>query len=185
MTRGTFFSLYTLKNVIGSRILYPINGEIEKQTEFIYLQKMSLFYKGKDTAELTATCSVVQARQNYYPMVNYTTSYNIPVTDINFTSVVESQTKAVEIGNGIWSNCWEKQDAVINIKDCYETCRSKSWHGFAWSNVTNTCLCYRINKNNIKLNKYTDSLYSTDSKTVYNPCDASNPNTPKTSWLDI
>ena len=185
MTRGTFFSLYTLKNVIGSRILYPISDEIEKQTDFIYLHKMSLFYKGKDAAELTATCSVVQARQTYYPMVNYTTSYNIPVTDINFTSVVESQTKAVEIVNGIWTNCWEKQDAVINIKDCYETCRSKSWHGFAWSNVTNTCLCYRINKNNIKLNKYTDSLYSTDSKTVYNPCDASNPNTPKTSWLDI
>lgn len=185
ITRGTLFSLYTYKNVVGSSILYPISDEIGKQNDFIYLHKMSMFYKGKNEADLTSTCAVIKARQASYPMVNYSTTYNIPVTDINFTSVVEPQTKAVEIGNGIWTNCWEKQDGGVNIKDCYQTCRSKSWHGFAWSNVTNTCLCYRINKNNIKLNKYTDSLHSTDSKSVYNPCDVSNQNTPKTSWIYI
>ena len=185
MTRGTFFSLYTLKNVVGSSILYPISEEVAKQNEFTFLHKMSFFYKGKNDAELTATCSVVKPRQASYPMVNYTTTYNVPVTDINFTSVVEPQTKAVEIGNGIWTNCWEKQAVGINIQDCYQTCRSKLWYGFAWSNVTKVCLCYRIDKNNVKLNKYTDSLHSTDSKTLHNPCDASNPNTPKTAWIDI
>ena len=140
---------------------------------------MSLFYKGKNSSDVSAICSPIEPRQSQYPMVSFDTTYDIPVSHVDISSAIDKETGAIEIGNGIWTNCWEKETAG-DKQACLDKCRSKQWHGFAWSS-SNVCLCYRIKSKDIQLHKY----YSDTAKTENNPCDTTTRNNPQTSWLTI
>jgi len=172
--RNTLYSLYTLKSVVGQNQLYSL-----ETTDFDFYGKMSLFYKGKNSSDVSAICSPIEPRQSQYPMVSFDTTYDIPVSHVDISSAIDKETGAIEIGNGIWTNCWEKETAG-DKQACLDKCRSKQWHGFAWS-TSNVCLCYRIKSKDIQLHKY----YSDTAKTENNPCDTTTRNNPQTSWLTI
>lgn len=174
--RNTLFSLYTLKSVVGLSQMYGHTGD---EDNLDFLGKMSLFYKGKNSTDFSAPCSIVEARQSKYPMVSFETTYDIPIQHLDISSAIDKETGAIEIGNGIWTNCWEKQPETANKLQCRDTCRQQKWSGFAYSRQA--CLCYKITSTAIQLHKY----YSNTAKTENNPCDTANRNNPKTFWKTI
>ena len=137
---------------------------------------MSLFYKGKNSTDVSATCAVIKARQSKYPMVSLETTYDIPVSHVDISSAIDEESGAIEIGNGIWTNCWEKQRSNLTKVQCMAECKSQNWNGFAYS--VKACLCYRIKSKDIELHQY----YSDTTKTEFNPCDTTNRNNPQTAW---
>lgn len=169
--RKTFFSLYTLKSVVGLSKLYRMDTD-----NWDFFEKMSLFYKGKNSTDVSATCAVIKARQSKYPTVSFETTYDIPVSHVDISSAIDEESGAIEIGNGIWTNCWEKQRSNLTKVQCMAECKSQNWNGFAYS--VNACLCYRIKSKDIELHQY----YSDTTKTEFNPCDTKNRNNPQTVW---
>ena len=187
MRQDTYFSMFTSKTSVGDSIMYPISTKemSTEKDEWTFFEKMSLFYKGKEASNNAVQCSVIMPRQAKYPKVSLKTTYNIAVTDVILQEQKDPETQAVQVGNGVWTNCWEKVATTTKF-DCFNECSSKDWYGFAFverSDQTQTvCLCYHIKKENIQLDKY----YSADRRSVYNPCDASkNRQNPNTEWLDI
>ena len=112
-------------------------------------------------------------------MVSFDTVYDIPILNVDLTSTTDAETGAVEIGSGIWTNCWEKQDNMDKT-NCMATCQQQGWNGFASSN-SGVCLCYHIKSEDIQLYKYD----SDTAKTEYNPCDTKRRNNPQTTWTQI
>lgn len=172
---NTLFSLYTFKTV--SAKMQTISATMT--SDFDYYGKMSFFYKGKDSTDPSATCSLIVSRQSKYPMVSFDTVYDIPILNVDLTSTTDAETGAVEIGSGLWTNCWEKQDNMDKT-NCMATCQQQGWNGFA-SSKSRVCLCYHIKSEDIQLYKYD----SDTAKTEYNPCDTKRRNNPQTTWTQI
>lgn len=176
LSSGTLFSLYTLKSSIGSSKMYNIDG----RESFDFYSKMSLFYKGKNN-DIATVCAPVVSRQTNYPMVQFTTEYDIPISNVDLAAVRdEEEPEALKIGNGIWTNCWDKIEATGKT-DCMNKCKQKGNHGFAFTDTGPVCLCYDIAADDIQLHKY----YSDTAKTNFNPCDTNRRNNPKTVWRNI
>jgi len=178
LTRKTMYSLYTFKTAVGQNRLYPLDNQ-----PFDFYNKMSLFYKGNEGMD--TSCLPIEARQSHYPMVSFDTTYDIPVSHVDISSAIDEETGAIEIGNGIWTNCWDRMTTGTK-QDCLNKCQQQQWHGFAWADANNirddaVCLCYRIKSTDIKLHKF----YSDTSKTEFNPCDTMTRNNPQTSWQTI
>lgn len=174
--KDTYFSLYTLKSSVGESILYAMS---EEEMEWDFFEKMSLFYKGKEgSSTSTTSCVTIRPRQSKYPRVNLKTTYNIAVTD-----VIEYTEMGVQVGNGVWTNCWERANGPTTKSECFMECQTQNWYGFAFASGTGgpVCLCYHIDKDDIQLDKY----YSEDRRTVYNPCDAQDRQNPNTKWIEI
>ena len=176
--KETYFSLYTLKSTVGDSIMYPMSVE---EVDFDFYQKMSLFYKGKEDSGTVTACTVVGPRQSKYPRVSLKTTYNIAVTDVIVQQQRDIETQSVPVGNGVWTNCWERAEGVQTKMDCFNTCK-QNWYGFAFvERSPAVCLCYHIHKDDIQLDKY----YSADRRSTYNPCDAQDRQNPKTKWIEI
>ena len=179
LQRDTYFSMYTLKSSVRGSIMYPM-----EEDDWDFFEKMSLFYEGKNHSVSSMPCTVVSPRQAKYPRVNLKTTYNIPVTDV-IEEQPDTDTPTVLVGQGVWTNCWEREMNVNDKKNCYDKC-SKKGYGFAFVNGSTVdktvCLCYDIDKDDIQLDKY----YSADRRSVYNPCDASKSRqNPNTKWIEI
>jgi len=179
--RKTWFSLQSFKSAVGAATMYPLD---EETAEYVQFRKMSLVYQGKDGADTSADCEVVASRQATYPMIQYNYDYNIPVKNIDFSSVTDTETGGIIIGAGVWSRCWTKLSATSKLA-CKQLCESRGEAGFAWSesNAQPTCLCYGFDSKAVALNKYS----SDDAKSIHNPCDAfyGRVNDPVTTWLDL
>ena len=179
--RKTWFSLQSFKSAVGAATMYPLD---EETAEYVQFRKMSLVYQGKDASDTAADCEVVASRQATYPMIQYNYDYNIPVKNIDFSSVTDTETGGIIIGAGVWSRCWTKLSANSKLA-CKQLCENRGEAGFAWSesNAQPTCLCYGFDSKAVALNKYS----SDDAKSIHNPCDAfyGRVNDPVTTWIDL
>ena len=179
--RKTFFSLQSFKSAVGSNTMYNLE---EETVDYVQFKKMSLVYRGKDITDTAADCEVIRSRQSTYPMVTFEKEYNIPVKNIDFSSVTDEATGAIIIGGGVWTKCWKKLSATSKL-DCKLLCESRGNAGFAWSdtNAAPVCLCYGFDAKSVALNKYS----SDEAKTISNPCDVffARVNDPVTTWLDL
>ena len=177
--KDTYFSLYTLKSSVGDSVLYPLSTEEDERDFF---EKMSFFYKGKEESSTSASCNVVRPRQAKYPRVNLKTTYNIAVTDVIAQNQKDEDTQSIPVGNGVWTNCWERVEGETTKIGCFKECQQQNWYGFAFVGGSDAvCLCYHIHKDDIQLDKY----YSEDRRTIYNPCDAQDRQNPNTKWIEI
>jgi hypothetical protein len=179
--RKTWFSLQSFKSAVGAATMHPLD---EETADYVQFRKMSLVYQGKDGSDTAADCEVIRSRQSTYPMIQYDYNYNIPVKNIDFSSVTDAETGGIIIGAGVWSRCWTKLSATSKL-DCKQLCESRGEAGFAWSesNAQPTCLCYGFDSKSVALNKYS----SDDAKSIHNPCDAfyGRQNDPVTTWIDL
>jgi len=179
--RKTWFSLQSFKSAVGAATMYPLD---EETADYVQFRKMSLVYQGKDGSDTAADCEVIRSRQSTYPMIQYDYNYNIPVKNIDFSSVTDAETGGIIIGSGVWSRCWTKLEATSKLT-CKQLCENRGEAGFAWSesNAQPTCLCYGFDSKAVALNKYS----SDDAKSIHNPCDAfyGRQNDPVTTWIDL
>ena len=109
--RKTFFSLQSFKSAVGLNTMYNLD---EETADYVQFKKMSLVYRGKDITDTAADCEVIQSRQSTYPMVTFEKEYNIPVKNIDFSSVTDEATGAIIIGGGVWTKCWKKLSAAAS-----------------------------------------------------------------------
>lgn len=161
-TRESWFSLYTTAVSIKFNkkdiTLYANTGSST------FLRKMSHIYKGKQTTD--EECAPVLARQSRYPSASYHEHYNGPIQNIDLSRAVDVETGAVNVGKGIWTNCWTRSSATTKT-GCKQAAESNGAYGFAYHN--SVCIIYTgiTNPNNIQLNRFN----SETSKTIYEPCD--------------
>ena len=147
---GTLYSLYTTRTIIEGHTLKDFSN-----FDFSFFQKMTNIYKGKLLED--SVCDVLVPGLSRYPTVEYIEEYNVPIQDADLTIVEDRETGAVEIGNGIWTKCWTYMPNLNTKVGCFEEAK-KSNYGFAFSEVTNTCLIYTgiTDASKIQLDKYTD-----------------------------
>ena len=162
-TRESWFSLYTSDSSLTVNkkevTLYADTGSST------FLRKMSHVYKGKKSTD--EECAPVLARQSRYPSASYREHYNGPIQNIDISRAVDADTGAINVGNGIWTNCWTRNPATTKV-GCKEAAANNGAYGFAFHG--SVCIIYSgiTNPNNIQLNRFN----SETSKTIYEPCDS-------------
>jgi hypothetical protein len=157
MRESTLFAMFTYSPVLDGHRTYAWN-----QTFGDYFQKTSRVYVGRILEE--SNCARVQPGQSKYPSVSYVEEYNIPIEHADLNVVRDEDTNAVEIGHGVWTNCWTHMPNIHTKMECFEEAQKHSY-GFAFSEQTQTCLVYTgiTDPTKIKLNEYTDeSRLTTD-----------------------
>lgn len=155
----TLYSLYTEKASIDGYQLNDISGEYD------FLNKMSYIYQGRMSS--SEFCSIVNPNQAKYPSVSFTEEYNIPIQNADVTLAKDEETGAVNVGNGIWTQCWTRRPNIHTKMECYEEAKKHNY-GFAFSEATNICLIYTgiTDANKIRLDKYNSETRLTKN----NPC---------------
>jgi hypothetical protein len=161
----TLYSLYTLTpglNGFKTREMPVVASE-----DYTFLKKMSLVYAGRETS--TSKCSVVAAGLSKYPTVDFTEDYNIPIRDIDIRLAQDEETKAVIVGDGYWSKCWERRPEITSKVGCYQYAEQQQKYGFAFSEDTLICLVYSgiTDNTKIKLDRYNSEARLS----LFDPCD--------------
>jgi len=161
----TLYSLYTLTpglNGFKTREMPPLASE-----DYTFLKKMSVVYAGRETS--TSKCSVVAAGLSKYPTVDFTEDYNIPIRDIDIRLAQDEETKAVIVGDGYWSKCWERVTTITTKVGCYQYAEQQQKYGFAFSEDTLICLVYSgiTDNTKIKLDRYNSEARLS----LFDPCD--------------
>jgi hypothetical protein len=164
-TVETLYSLYTLTpglNGFKTRDMPPLASE-----DYTFLNKMSVVYAGRETS--TSKCSVVAAGLSKYPTVDFTEDYNIPIRDIDIRLAQDEETKAVIVGDGYWSKCWERVTTITTKVGCYQYAEQQQKYGFAFSEDTLICLVYSgiTDNTKIKLDRYNSEARLS----LFDPCD--------------
>lgn len=157
----TLYSLYTEELSIEGYQLKEIPA-----LEFDFLNKMSLTYQGKETAD--GLCSVVEPGMAKYPSVSFTEEYNIPIQNADLSLAKDEDTGAINVGDGIWTRCWTRKPDITTKVGCYEEAKKHNY-GFAFSDQTKLCLIYTgiTDPNKIRLDKYNSKTRLTKN----NPCE--------------
>jgi hypothetical protein len=135
---------------------------------------MSLVYQGRET--INSKCTVVEAGLSKYPTVTYTEDYNIPIKNIDIRLAEDPETSSVVIGDGYWSNCWQKVESDTKM-GCYEYAKTTAGvYGFSYSENTNICLVLTgiIDNTKIKLDRFN----SESRLTLFHPCEGDS-----TEWI--
>ena len=150
VTDGIRYSLVTNKQYVEGTNLNV------QSSEYTFHRKMSLVYKGKESD--ADSCSVLKPGLSRYPAVSYTEHYNAPLKDVDISSATDNETQAVVVGNGIWTNCWERVGSNMTKLECYNAANTHvpRVYGFAHSDEDGTCLIYiRItDPSQIQLNEF-------------------------------
>lgn len=164
----TLYSLYTdIPNLNGWHTL-----AINAYEDYSYLKKMSLVYQGRETVD--SRCAVIKPGKSKYPTVEFTEDYNIPITNIDISLAEDPETETVIVGNGYWTNCWQKISNVTTKSDCYQTAQDKNVYGFSFSEETKVCLVLTglTDSKNIKLDRFN----SESRLTLFHPCNGESTN---------
>jgi hypothetical protein len=172
----TLYSLYTNIPNLNSWNTWRLS---ESSKGYLYLKKMSLVYQGRETTN--SKCSVVEPGLSKYPTVSFTEDYNIPIKNIDIRLAEDPETESVVIGDGYWSNCWHKMDAITTKIGCYEYAAAvyedkPAYYGFSFSEETNICLVLAgiIDNTKIKLDRFN----SESRLTLFHPCEGDS-----TEWI--
>jgi hypothetical protein len=160
---ATLYSMFTSSSLLDGITLTTLNAT---ETPFDYFQKSSRLYVGRVLDE--SKCARVQPGQSKYPTVKYTEEYNIPIQNANLNVVRDDVTGTVQVGAGVWTNCWTHMPNIHTKLECYQKSTEDASYGFAFSDVTGTCLVYTgiTDPTKIKLNEYTDETRLTSN----HPC---------------
>lgn len=159
--RESWFSL--LSNIQGrSRRLVTVQQ---------YFKKMSILYVGKDGN--SEYCLPVTPGLSKYPTVSFTEKYDIPIQDLDLSLATDKDISTddepvIEVGTGMWTNCWQWFEEIKDKKGCYDKAKSLGVFGFAYTNTTQVCLVYKgiTSPSNVKL----DMFNSETRLSKFNPC---------------
>ena len=169
--KETLYSMYFKTNALDSKELQVFDMPAEAH---IYFKKMSLVYQGRDVE--TSKCNVISDKLSKFPSALWTQVYDIPLENIDLSLAKDEDVpQAVVIGNGLWTRCWEKVDAVSK-QDCYLKAKERGVYGFAYSEDKDSedkhvCIVYKELKDpsKIKLGKYN----SEGRLSLFQPCENS------------
>jgi hypothetical protein len=167
----TLYSLYTdIPNLKG----WNTHQMSETDFSYSYLKKMSLVYQGRET--VYSKCAVVEPGLSKYPTVTFTEDYNIPIKNIDIRLSEDPETEAVIVGDGYWSNCWEKISDITTKLECYKRAKDDNKYGFSFSDETQICLVLSGLDDNtkIKLDRYNSKARLT----LFQPCKGDS-----TAWI--
>lgn len=164
--KENYFTLYSeIDSVLGFEAYDMI------QSPHIFLKKMSGVYQGADTAN--GKCDTIVDKRSKYPTVQYEETYDIAIQDIDLSLAKDDETPSINIGSGLWTNCWTKGLSTTKV-GCYEEARANNSYGFAFSDVEEPPIClvyYKItDQTKIKLGRYNSEAR----KTLFNPCNSEN-----------
>lgn len=150
--KNHLYSMFTSFSSVENVALAALNHSV---VSFDYFAKSSQMYRGRILAE--SKCERVKPGQSKYPTVSYSEEYNIPIESVDLDSVRDEETNSVQIGKGVWTNCWTHMPSINTKIGCYEEAK-KAHYGFAFSDVSSTCLIYTgiDDPSRIKLNEYND-----------------------------
>ena len=159
----TLYSLYTdIPNLNG----FHTRKISKTDFSYSYLKKMSLVYQGRTT--INSKCAVVEPGLSKYPTVTFTEDYNIPIKNIDIRLSEDPETKSVIIGDGYWSNCWQKVESAKTKLACFQHAKEENKYGFSFSDKTNICLVLTGLDDNTKIKL---DRYNSESRlTLFHPC---------------
>ena len=136
-----------------------------------YFRKMTTVYVGR--IEEGDYCEPVRPGLAHFPSVQFTEKYDIPIQDLDLSLATDNdlstdEDPVVEVGTGMWSNCWQWFSNIHDKKSCYEKAKSMGVFGFAYTNKTQVCIVYKdiTSPTDIKL----DMFNSETRLSVFNPC---------------
>ena len=166
--RETLYSLYTEEQFIKNYELHALTGDYD------FLNKMSYVYKGKTSND--EFCTAVIPGLAKYPSVPFKIEYNIPIKNADVSLAKDEETGSVNVGNGIWTQCWTRREDITTKMGCYQAAKVHNF-GFAFSESTGLCLIYSgiIDPNKIRLDKYNSETRLTKN----NPCQQQS----ETTWF--